>query len=313
MPFLDWCKSLADPTRLRILGLTLAQELNVQELTEILAMGQSRISRHLKILSDSGLLASRRDGLWSFYRVPLEGLGRRFLDAVAPLLREEQILKEDLERSAERLAAGRSRSRRFFDALAPEWDRGRQEMLGDADLDVEILRRLPSCAVAADLGCGTGALLQPMLQRARKVIGVDGAPRMLALARRRCAAAGQAVELRLGELEHLPLRDGEAEAAVLNLVLHHLRAPLAGLREAHRVLAGGGLLLVTDSARHAREELRERFGDRWLGFSPAELEGWLGEAGFVSEERTEVALPRGLAALIVCARKSTQGEPDEKR
>lgn len=303
---------MADPTRLRILGLTLAQELNVQELTGVLDMGQSRISRHLKILSDSGLLACRRDGLWSFYRVPLESQGRRFLDAVAPLLREEPFLKEDLERSAERLAAGRGRTRRFFDALAPEWDRSRREILGDADLDAEILRRLPRCAVAADLGCGTGALLLPMLGRARKVIGVDGAPRMLALARRRCAAAGEAVQLRLGELEHLPLRDGEAEAAVLNLVLHHLRAPLDGLREAHRVLAGGGLLLVTDFARHSREELRERFGDRWLGFAPAELEGWLGEAGFTSEQRAEVALPSGLAALIVCAKKSAQGEPNEE-
>jgi ArsR family transcriptional regulator len=271
-------------------------------------MGQSRISRHLKILSDSGLLACRRDGLWSFYRVPLEGPGRRFLNAIAPLLREEPFLKEDLERSAELLADGRNRNQRFFDALAPEWDRSRREILGDADLDAEILRRLPSCAVAADLGCGTGALLQPMLQRARKVIGVDGAPRMLALARRRCAGAGETVQLRLGELEHLPLRDGEADAAVLNLVLHHLRSPLAGLHEACRVLASGGLLLVTDFARHAREELRERFGDRWLGFSPAEL-----EAGLILEERAEVALPRGLAALIVCARKSAQGEPDEKR
>jgi ArsR family transcriptional regulator len=151
-----------------------------------------------------------------------------------------------------------------------------------------------------------------MLQRARKVVGVDGSPRMLALARRRCAGAGEAVQLRLGELEHLPLRYGETQAAVLNLVLHHLRAPLAGLHEACRVLASGGLLLVTDFARHAREELRERFGDRWLGFSPAELEGWLEEAGLILEERAEVALPRGLAALIVCARKSAQGEPDEK-
>jgi SAM-dependent methyltransferase len=313
MPFLEWCKALADPTRLRIVGLTLAQELNVQELTEVLAMGQSRISRHLKILSDSGLLACRRDGLWSFYRVALEGRGRRFLHAIVPLLREEQLLKEDQERSAERLAAGRSRARHFFDALAPEWDRGRREILGGADLDAEILRRLPACALAADLGCGTGALLEPMLERARTVIGVDGAPRMLALARRRCAGAGEAVQLRLGELEHLPLRDGEAEAAVLNLVLHHLRAPLAGLHEAHRVLGTGGLLLVADFARHAREELRERFGDRWLGFSAAELEGWLEEAGFVLEERSEVALPRGLAALIVSARKSAQGESDEKR
>jgi ubiquinone/menaquinone biosynthesis C-methylase UbiE len=312
MPFLEWCKAMADPTRLRIIGLTLAQELNVQELTEILAMGQSRISRHLKILSACGLLGCRRDGLWSFYGVPAGGPSRRFVDAVVPLLREEPFLKEDQESSAERLAAGLSRSRRFFDTLAPEWDRRRQEILGAADLDAEILRRLPPCAVAADLGCGTGALLQPILRQARSAIGVDGSPEMIALARRRCAAAGEAIQLRLGELEHLPLRDGEADTAVLNLVLHHLRAPLAGLQEAYRVLRAGGLLLLTDFARHAREELRERFGDRWLGFTSDQLEGWLREAGFSLEERAEVALTRGLAALIVSAKKSIRGERDEK-
>jgi ArsR family transcriptional regulator len=296
-----WFKALADPTRLRILGLTLSRELNVQELMEILSMGQSRVSRHLRILTDGGLLACRRDGLWSFYRVPAEGAGRRFLDTVAPLLAGEAVFQKDRERAARLAAAGRGRSRRFFDALAPEWDRRKAELLGAADLGREVLARLPSCAVAADLGCGTGGLLASLAGKAAAVIGVDSSPRMLELARRACASLPK-VELRLGELEHLPLREGEAEAAVLNLVLHHLRLPVEGLREAHRVLRPGGTLVLADLDRHQDPELAERFGDRWPGFAPGELEGWLAEAGFRIAYSGGLPLARGLTARIITAK-----------
>jgi SAM-dependent methyltransferase len=296
-------KALADETRLRILNLTLDQELNVQEIEEILAMGQSRISRHLRILADCGLLHCRRDGLWAFYRVPAQGPARELLAAVAPLLAGEPLLGRDPERLLELLAAGRGRSRRFFDALAPEWDRRKRELLGDGELQAAVLSSLPACSVAADLGCGTGALLSAMAEKAAEVIGVDSSPRMLELARRACAGRGPAVQLRLGELEHLPLREGEAEAAVLNLVLHHLRVPLEGLREAHRVLRRGGTLVLADLDRHQEEELRRSFGDRWLGFGPGELQGWLAEAGFEIENQRGMPLARGLAARIIVARR----------
>ena len=297
-------KALADETRLRILNLTLAQELNVQEIEEILAMGQSRISRHLRILADCGLLSCRRDGLWAFYRVPAEGPARELLGAVTPLLAGEPLLARDRERALELMAAGRGRSRKFFDALAPEWDRRKRELLGGGQLEAAVLSRLPACAVAADLGCGTGALLTGMAEKAAAVIGVDSSPRMLELARRACAGRGQAVQLRLGELEHLPLREGEAEAAVLNLVLHHLRAPAEGLREAHRVLKPGGTLVLADLDSHQEEELRRSFGDRWLGFAPGELESWLAETGFDIENQSGMPLQRGLTARIIVARRN---------
>ncbi len=306
MPLLTWFKALADPTRLRILNLTLSRELNVQELMEVLSMGQSRVSRHLRILTDGGLLSCRRDGLWAFYQAPADGAGRRFLDTVAPLLAGEAPLERDRERAARLAAAGRGRSRRFFDALAPEWDRRKAELLGSSELEKEVLARLPSCGVAADLGCGTGSLLPGLAARAAAVIGVDSSPRMLELARRACAAAGGKVDLRLGELEHLPLREGEAEAAVLNLVLHHLRLPVEGLREAHRVLRPGGTLVVADLNRHQDLELAERFGDRWPGFAAGELEGWLAEAGFRIVKSGGLPLARGLAARIITARSKAR-------
>jgi ArsR family transcriptional regulator len=261
------------------------------------------VSRHLRILTDGGLLACRRDGLWAFYRAPAEGEGRRFLDTVAPLLAGEPLLAEDRERAARLAAAGRGRARKFFDALAPVWDRRKAELLGGSDLERQVLARLPSCQVAADLGCGTGSLLAGLAAKAATVVGVDSSPRMLELARRASAAAGRTVELRLGELEHLPLREAEADAVVLNLVLHHLRLPVEGLHEAHRVLRPGGTLVLADLDRHQDPELAERFGDRWPGFAPGELEGWLAEAGFKIAKTDVLPLARGLAARIITARR----------
>jgi SAM-dependent methyltransferase len=132
---------------------------------------------------------------------------------------------------------------------------------------------------------------------------VDSSPRMLELARRAGANAGGTVELRLGELEHLPLREAEADAAVLNMVLHHLRLPVEGLREARRVLRPGGTLVLADLDRHQDRELAERFGDRWPGFAPGERESGLAEAGFKIEKTGGLPLARGLSARIITARR----------
>jgi ArsR family transcriptional regulator len=125
---------------------------------------------------------------------------------------------------------------------------------------------------------------------------------MLALARRACSS-NRNVELRLGELEHLPLREQEADAAVLNLVLHHLRLPVEGLREAHRVLRPGGTLVLADLDRHQDPELADRFGDRWPGFAAGELRNWLAETGFAIEKQSGLPLARGLRARIITARR----------
>ena len=126
-----WFKALADPTRLRILSLTLSRELNVQELMEVLSMGQSRVSRHLRILTDGGLLTCRRDGLWAFYRVPADGAGARASwTRWPPCWPATRSWTRTAEHAAELAAAGRGRARKFFDALAPEWDRRKAELLG---------------------------------------------------------------------------------------------------------------------------------------------------------------------------------------
>jgi len=305
-------KTAAEETRLRLLNLLADREMNVQELEGVLQMGQSRISHHLKLMTEAGLLACRRDGLWSFYRAVEDGPGRRFLQSVNYLLQQEPRLQSDRERAEQVLQEGRSQTRRFFDELAGHWESLRSSVVGDQDLAGALESLLPVCATAADLGCGNGALLEMLGRKARAVIGVDSSRRMLEEARRRLAGREAAADLRIGELEHLPLGDGETDCAVINLVLHHLPEPAQALREAHRVIGEGGTLLVADFRRHGQEWLRRRHGDRWLGFEPADLEQWLRQAGFTSDRHLELPVRHALTVLVYrCDKKrKTRGGID---
>jgi len=304
-------KTAAEETRLRLLSLLAEHELNVQELEAVLQMGQSRISHHLKLMSEAGLLACRRDGLWSFYRTVEEGPGRRFLQSVRYLLSEEPCLQSDRSRAQQLLREGRSRSRRFFDALAGHWEVLREAVVGEADLAGTLGRLLPACAAAADLGCGNGALLGTLAGKARRVIGVDSSRRMLQEARRRLQ--GLDADLRIGELEHLPLRDGEVDCALINLVLHHLSRPEQALLEAQRVISENGTLVVADFRRHGQEWLRRRHGDRWLGFEPADLGRWLRQAGFGSLRALQLPVRHGLTLLVYrCRKRSAANDRTEK-
>jgi ubiquinone/menaquinone biosynthesis C-methylase UbiE/DNA-binding transcriptional ArsR family regulator len=311
MEAVRYFKTLADETRLRLLNLLRFQEFNVQELTEILDMGQSRISRHLKLLHECGLVASRRDGLWAFYRSVEEGTGRRFNDSIGYLLEQEEIFRTDLEAAEEVLRTGKLRSRRFFDALAPGWETMKRSIIGDFDLVAEIVDLLPRCQSAADLGCGSGTLMEKMVGKADRVIGVDSSREMLTEAARRLNKRTKRFDLRIGELEHLPLGDGEAHSAVINLVLHHLRTPVEGLLEAFRVLRQGGALVVADFYKHEEELLRKRYGDRWLGFSPTEIEEWLNAAGFSIEEQRLFPVQMGLKVFVYLCLKKEETKGDE--
>jgi ubiquinone/menaquinone biosynthesis C-methylase UbiE len=302
MQSLVYFKALADETRLRLLNLLLLRELNVAELMEILDMGQSRVSRHLRILSDSALIRPRKDGLWTFYAPVETAEGRRFLTAVGYLL-EGEPFASDRGRAEEAAAAGRRRKRRFFDDLAEDWEAMKRSIIGSLDLGAEIIAHLPACRTAADLGCGTGDLLPLLETRAETVIGVDSSPRMLDLAAQRLtAASSKGLELRLGEIEHLPLRDREVDWSVISMVLHHLPEPRTGLIETGRVCRRG--LILVELARHRDESLRSRFGDHWLGFDRRQLETWLIEAGFTVSESRAYALKKNLTALLYTARKA---------
>jgi ArsR family transcriptional regulator len=279
---LELFKSLADPTRLRLLNILQQGEFTVQELLEILRMGQSRISRHLKILLEAGLLSVKREGTWAYYRLsPTAPLGERLL----PLLKPElgQLIEADADRASviNVLAARRERSQLFFDRHARDWDQLARQLLPTPNYAERLLACLSQSNCLLEIGVGTGKLLESLSRKSERVIGVDHAPAMLVRARQRLEEAGlRNTDLRLGEMEHLPLESESVDTAVLNMVLHHASDPLTVLREIFRVLLPGGLLLIADLLRHQDEWMREKLADQWLGFTEDELLGWGMQAGY---------------------------------
>jgi ArsR family transcriptional regulator len=290
---LDTLKALADPCRLRLTAVLLSGEFTVQELTRIMGMGQSRISRHLKILSEAGVLAVKRQGTWSYYRA---GEGSGFFSSIRPAFeREMKALpqrSDDLAAVADVLEERRRRSQEFFDRHARQWDDLARTLLSVPEYHRCLLEQVPEGVSVLEIGVGTGGLLSELAARGGQVIGVDHSPAMLDEARRRLTAAGiSGIDLRLGEMSHLPLPDASVGCVVANMVLHHAADPPAVLTEIRRVLVPGGLMLLADLARHEREEAREQLADQWLGFEEPELSGWLGTSGF-----THVAIQRIAAA-----------------
>ena len=275
-------KALADPCRLRLTAVLLSGEFTVQELTCIMDMGQSRISRHLKILAEAGILTVKRQGTWSYYRA---GADSRFFSAIRPAFEREieliQERKQDLAAVALILEERRKRSQEFFDRHARQWDDLARTLLPVPEYRQHLLAQVPQGGNVLEIGIGTGGLLTELAMRSAKVIGVDHSPAMLEEARRRLADQGvSGVELRLGEMTHLPLSDSSVECVVANMVLHHAADPPAVLADIKRVLAKGGTLLLADLARHEREAAREQLADQWLGFEKVELTLWLSAAGF---------------------------------
>ncbi len=301
MDMLDTLKALADPCRLRLVAVLLAGEFTVQELTRILGMGQSRISRHLKILTDGGILAVKRQGTWSYYRAggesPFFAAIRPAIEAGVAALPERAA---DLAAVAAVLEERRRRSREFFDRHARLWDDLARTLLPVPDYRERLLSLVPGGKTVVEVGLGTGGLLPALAAKAERVIGVDHSPAMLEEARRRLALAGLAgIDLRLGEMTHLPLPDNGADCAVLNMVLHHAADPAAVLAEIRRVLAPGGVLVLADLARHEREWVREQLADQWLGFEAEELTAWLETAGFADVRCDRLPAGAGQEAVLL--------------
>ncbi len=308
---LPYFKALADETRLRLLNILYQHELSVNELVNILNMGQSRISRHLKILAEAGLLHWRRDGLWVFYSASTTGHALEFLKSVMPHIDNNEQMTEDLRLALIALDERGRKTRQFFNEIAENWDELNKEILGDFDLARAVGKAVPSpCNIAVDLGCGTGAVLESILPLAQGIVGVDGSASMLEMAKRRFKAEhtvgkNARISLRIGELDHLPLRDNEADFACINLVLHHLSNPVEVLHEIKRVLCPKGRVLITDFNKHNNEDMRTKYGDRWLGFTRDEITKMLQDVDFNIINIEHNNIENGLGLLMVLAENTT--------
>ena len=303
-------KTLADPTRVRILALLEKEELAVQELMQVLGMAQSRVSRHLGILRAAGLLRDRRDGTFVYYRfVPAEeGVWREAWDLVRRARTDDSSHERDQHTLARVIEARASRTRAWFDSVGPEWDALRKTFNDDVLRAQAIARLVEPGMRVADVGTGTGILAIELARLGLRVVGIDHSEAMLAAARRKLQAEGIAgVELRRGDIAALPLRDGEVDAAFAHMVLHYLSSPADGIREMARAVRPGGRVVLVDFVPHELEWMRQELGVLWLGFDMADVRRWLADTGLSSIRIDAIALSaRGRdlpAAFIASAHK----------
>ena len=280
-------RAAGEASRLRILSLLAKGELAVMELSHILDQSQPRVSRHLKLLAEAGLIERFPDGAWVFYRLTEGGDGRRALDGLLALIDPNDPL---LARDSDRLLgvqAGRSaEANAYFSRNAARWDEIRSLYVAENDVEAAIkaaagpgpFRRL------IDLGSGTGRMLSLLAPEADCAIGLDLSQQMLNIARVHATEAGLGnVELRHGDIFDTRLPEGHADLVVVHQVLHYLSDPAAAVAEAARLVAPGGRLLIVDFAPHRLEFLREQHQHRRLGFADEEMRRWLGQAGLKAE------------------------------
>ena len=300
-------KTFSDPTRLRILALLEREELAVQELMDILGMAQSRVSRHLAILREAGLLRDRRDGTFVFYRFGAteEGPWKDAWELAKRSLDGDLIAESDSRALARVMAARSARTRSYFDSVGPEWDAVRKVFNDDALRARGIARLVASDLVVADIGTGTGVLAGELAELGLHVIAVDNSARMLDAARAKLARdlPGR-VEIREGDVAALPIADAEVDAALAHMVLHYLPSPADATREMARIVKPGGSVVVVDFVRHQDEWMRQELGVHWLGFSEDEVEGWFAAAGlddFHREVHQAPAAGRDLPATFIAS------------
>ena len=308
----DVLRGAGEPTRLRILALLAREELSVMEICHILAQSQPRVSRHLKLLSEAGLVERFPDGAWVFYRLTTEGARRELIEAaLACIDPADRALMRDLDQLDEVNRARTSEAAAYFERNAARWDEVRSLYVAEDEVEAAILdatglgpfRRL------IDLGTGAGRMLTLLGGRARSAIGLDLSQQMLNIARREVAATGlQGCELRHGDIFSTRLADGSADLVVIHRVLHFLSDPGAAIAEAARLLTPDGKLLIVDFAPHQLEHLRQAHQHRRLGFSDEEIARWCEEAGLAAT--TSKTLPpanhAGLTVKIWSARPEAQ-------
>jgi ArsR family transcriptional regulator len=285
-------RAAAEPTRLRLLALAARGSFCVMEFTEILGQSQPRLSRHLKLLCDCGLLDRVREGANVWFALPPGDDGALARDLVTRLPPNDPILEAD-RRQAARVLAERARvASESFRHKGADWDEMRALELPAHAVEDALLALIPAEPPGRllDIGTGTGRVLELLASRVRQGLGVDASKAMLALARARLSGPGLGhCAVRLADMYRLPLQDASFDTVVLQMVLHHAEDPAGVVTEAARVLAPGGRLLLIDLAEHQRADLTGKLAHRWPGFADSSIERMFAAAGLQRGEPVAIA------------------------
>jgi len=306
----DDLTALADATRSRMLLVLERHELTVTELCAVLQLPQSTVSRHLKTLADTSWVASRRDGTSRYYTLALDerdAHARRLWMLLRDQLATTAGADQDGRRLKGILNRRQTKSEEFFASAAGQWDRLRRELFGSASALHALPALIDPAWTVGDLGCGTGETSAALAPFVARTIAVDRSGEMLQAARRRLRDLPN-VDVRRGELEALPIEDGELDAAIMLLVLHHVPDPAAVLGESARTLKPRGRIVLCDMLPHDREEYKKEMGHVWLGFGEDQLRRLLGSSGF--EDVRLVPLPvdphaKGPALFVASAARAS--------
>ena len=281
--FLRGLRSAAESTRLRILALCARGDLTVSELTTILGQSQPRVSRHLRLLVEAGLLQRFREGTWAYYRLsertPEERLVRTLLTMIptddGTLIRDQERLDEvKKERAA---VAGE-----FFRRNATQWDRIRKMYINDLEVERALQALIPEQDVGdlLDVGTGTGRILEIFGKSINRGVGIDLSREMLAIARVNLEKRGLSnCHVRYGDMNQLPFGNETFGAVTFHLALHYAEDPADAIREAARYLDVGGRMIIVDFARHDEKSLQTEHAHRWLGFDDDDIGDWFAAAG----------------------------------
>jgi ArsR family transcriptional regulator len=316
-------RAIGEETRLRIMALLLRGELTVTEITQILGQSQPRVSRHLKILTEAGLVEKFREGSWIFCRVmtPAPPATAAILSAVKALNESgDRLIARDADRFGQSRQARSDAAGAYFEKNAAEWDKIRSLQIEESLVERRMRALIDDSRLGlfVDIGTGTGRMLTLFADAYESGVGFDLSREMLAVARANLDRAGVGhAQVRLGDLFALPLESGGADAVCIHQVLHYLADPAAAVREAARLLRPGGKLIISDFAPHENEFLREDHAHRRLGFPDEEVEGWCGESNLdlvrVETLSPDAATPKALTVKIWLARAREQVRLLKKR
>lgn len=280
---LSGLRAAAEPSRLRLLALCAHAELTVSELVQIIGQSQPRVSRHLKLLCEAGLLDRFREGTWAFYRLAAKGRCAEFARGLVDLIpHDDETLTRDLQRLEAIKQANADRAAEYFSRNAASWDKIRSLHIAEAEVETALLSLLPRTGIEdfLDIGTGTGRILELIGPRAKRAVGVDLSREMLAVARANLQKADlRNCQVRHGDMYQLPFNGESFDAITIHQVLHYAEDPAEVIAEAARALRPGGRLVVVDFAPHEEEALRQEHAHRRLGFEEAEVACWFREAG----------------------------------